>query len=293
MVRYMADSVDSKQIPASIAVPGAGVQPISLRGGYAASSRYHSSSFASGTPDVVVDVSGAYPASDVLDIEKGDATPDQAPAWVKAHNALNTGYPAVLYCNRATLTAVANACAAAGLLPGRDFRWWIATLDGTKAVADMSGVTAVQVWGANFFPGHNIDLSIVYDDAWKAPAPVTAVVQGEIAVKYNQTPGLAALLGAPTTPETVCPDKRGRYNHFAGGSIYWTAEFGAYSVRGAIRDLWAKLGWEAGTLGYPQSDELEVQGWDRTGKPYTFRVSFFEHGAITWTSDQGAYAHVR
>jgi hypothetical protein len=44
-----------------------------------------------------------------------------------------------------------NEMNAAGLEIVRDFRTWIATLDGTQRVHDMTGVT---------------DESIVYDDNW-------------------------------------------------------------------------------------------------------------------------------
>lgn len=287
MVRYMADSVDGKAIPPSVIVPGAGSAPVSLRVGYANGS-YHNSSFDNGTPDVVVDVAGTVPSADVLDIETGDATPDTAPGWVKAHNALG-GFRAVLYCNRATITAVANACAAQGLLPGRDFSWWIATLDGTKSVPDMTGVVAVQVWGANFF-SENVDLSIVYDDSWKpaAAAPV-AEVHGEIGGKYALTPGLKDILGPPITPEMGCPDGVGRFNHFQNaGSIYWTPSTGAFSIHGNIRALWSSMGWERSKLGYPISDELA--GFDRYGN--SVRASFFQHGCILWDAKNGARAYI-
>jgi hypothetical protein len=59
-----------------------------------------------------------------------------------------------------------------GMRVVRDFRLWVATLDGTKTLPDMTGVTAVQ-WKpatANSGPGH-YDESAVYDDTWLAPAP--------------------------------------------------------------------------------------------------------------------------
>ena len=56
-------------------------------------------------------------------------------------------------------------------------------------------------------------------------------------------------------------------------AAYWTPITGAHEVRGAIRDRWAALGWERGSLGYPVSDETnEVDG--------SGRLSLFEHGAI-------------
>lgn len=167
MVRYMADSVDCAQFTKHVQVPGKGLQLVSLTAGYLPPSSYADSSQRCGGTDVKIDVAGVHPEGDVLDVEQGDATPDQAPGWVKSHNATHPAYPGIIYCNRGTITAVANALAAANLQVVRDYRWWIATLDGTERVADMTGVTAIQVWGASHFPD-NIDLSIVYDDSWKA-----------------------------------------------------------------------------------------------------------------------------
>ncbi len=68
----------------------------------------------------------------------------------------------------------------AGLHIVKDFRLWIATLDGTQAVHDMTGVTAVQykrarkrkpdgTWAEapsdSVTEGH-FDESLVYDDDW-------------------------------------------------------------------------------------------------------------------------------
>jgi uncharacterized protein with LGFP repeats len=77
------------------------------------------------------------------------------------------------------------------------------------------------------------------------------------------------------TDETTTPDGIGRFNHFQGGSIYWTPATGAHEVHGAIRDRWASLGWERSRLGYPTSDELV---WAGTG-----RVSRFQGGSIYWS----------
>lgn len=299
MVRYMADSVDCTAIPDNIMVPAVGVRPISLRCGYAAPSSYHRSSTSCGNVDVMIDVAATNPSADVLDIENGDATPASAPAWVQAHNALGGGFPAILYVNRANITAVANALTAAGLQVVRDYRWWISTLDSTTAVADMTGVVAVQAWNSAMM-GANIDLSVVYDDTWKASGPATYSVQGEIAEKYHNTPGLAAWLGEPITNETGCPDGVGRFNHFAlnNGSIYWTPTYGAFTVYGAIAAAWAALGWERSPLGYPVSDEFSCCNdpadrvtagvFDRFGNPVSYRQSNFEHGFIRWTATGGA-----
>jgi hypothetical protein len=80
-------------------------------------------------------------------------------------------------------------------------------------------------------------------------------VHGTIRDKWSLLGWQAGLLGYPTTDETATPDGIGRYNHFQGGSIYWTPESGANEVHGAIRDRWAALGWETSYLGYPTFDQ--------------------------------------
>ena len=89
-----------------------------------------------------------------------------------------------------------------------------------------------------------------------------------------------SFLGYPLTDESPTPDGIGRFNHFQGGSIYWTPTTRAHEVHGTIRDKWASMGWERSFLGYPISDEL--------GATNGGRVSSFEHGSITWTQSGGA-----
>lgn len=137
-----------------------------------------------GIPHVYIDVDGSMPSCGVLDVETGDATVSEAVAWTKARLALPHAYPPVIYCNRSTLTPLFNAMAAAGLRVVHDFRLWVATLDGTKTLADMTGVTAVQYAGADRTGGH-YDESIVYDDAWHAGA--TIVPAGRVYVVVDVT----------------------------------------------------------------------------------------------------------
>ncbi len=51
--------------------------------------------------------------------------------------------------------------------------------------------------------------------------------------RYNNLGGAAGPLGLPLTDETGTPDGIGRFNHFQGGSIYWTPATGAAMVRGS------------------------------------------------------------
>jgi uncharacterized protein with LGFP repeats len=107
-------------------------------------------------------------------------------------------------------------------------------------------------------------------------------VHGDIRLKYAQLRGSGGFLGYPVTDELGCPDGKGRFNHFQGGSIYWTPSTGAHEVHGAIRDLWESMGWETSFLGYPATDEIG------TGDS---RSSRFEHGHISWSPTKGAEAH--
>src|SRR5205814_734246 len=101
--------------------------------------------------------------------------------------------------------------------------------------------------------------------------------------KYNSLGGSNSFLGQPITYQQTCPDGIGKYNHFQGGSIYWTPATGAWSIHGAIRDKWAALGWETSFLGYPTTDE--------TGAPDGVgRFNHFQGGSIYWSPATGAWS---
>ena len=108
-------------------------------------------------------------------------------------------------------------------------------------------------------------------------------VHGSIRVLWSQLGWERSFLGYPLTNESTTPDGVGRYNHFEGGSIYWTPQTGAREVHGAIRGLWANMGWERSWLGYPVSNELTTP--DGVG-----RYNLFQHGGIFWTPTGGAVA---
>jgi len=85
-------------------------------------------------------------------------------------------------------------------------------------------------------------------------------VHGVIASRLAAAGGVAEL-GLPISGEITTPDRVGRYNHFTkGASIYWTPGTGAHTVSGDVRARWAALGWEAGPLGYPTVDPVQLPG---------------------------------
>ena len=111
---------------------------------------------------------------------------------------------------------------------------------------------------------------------------MSPAVYGAIGEKWAQLGGEGGFLGAPVTDETGTPDGVGRYNHFQGGSIYWTPQTGAHEVHGAIRDRWQSMGWETSRLRYPTSDERGMSGG---------RYSQFQEGRIDWTPEGGTEVH--
>ncbi len=108
----------------------------------------------------------------------------------------------------------------------------------------------------------------------------TFEVHGLIYAKWASLGWEQSFLGFPLTDESTTPDGIGRYNHFEGGSIYWTPSTGAWEVHGDIRARYAALGWELSFLGYPVSDEHDGPGGTR--------VSDFQHGQIGWSPAFGA-----
>lgn len=100
----------------------------------------------------------------VLDVETGDATPDQAPAWVLMRRAAGLATPTV-YCNLSTWPAVRAAFAAAGVA---EPLYWIAHYTGTPEIP----VGAIACQYVSEPGGAHYDLSAVAD-YWPGvdPAP--------------------------------------------------------------------------------------------------------------------------
>ena len=110
----------------------------------------------------------------------------------------------------------------------------------------------------------------------------TPTVIGAIRAKWLAFGGTASFLGEPQINELKTPDGIGRYNHFKGGSIYWTPKTGAHEVHGAIRDKWASLGYERSFLGYPLTDETKTPSG-------IGRFNHFQGGSIYWSPKTGAH----
>jgi hypothetical protein len=106
-------------------------------------------------------------------------------------------------------------------------------------------------------------------------------VHGAIRATHNALGAASGWLRLPTTHELRTPRKPGAFNHFQGGSVYWSPSTGAHAVRGAIRDRWASMGWEDSYLGFPLRSELPTPS-----KPGAY--SHFQGGSIYWSPSTGA-----
>src|SRR5664279_6282340 len=67
--------------------------------------------------------------------------------------------------------------------------------------------------------------------------PGARVVRGEIHRRWAELGWERSPLGYPLTDELGTPDERGRFNHFEGGSVYWSPASGGHVVYPQIRDL--------------------------------------------------------
>ena len=125
--------------------------------------------------------------------------------------------------------------------------------------------------------GDHVRLQTIWTSSYKVARPVPeAIRQHWVGMGGQRSP-----LGGPTTGELRTPDRVGAFTHYQSGSIYWTPWTGPQSVRGSIRDTWARTGWEGSALGYPTTDELGTP--DRVG-----RFNHFQRGSVYWTPGTGA-----
>src|SRR5664280_2613605 len=114
---------------------------------------------------------------------------------------------------------------------------------------------------------------------WSAPTGAHEV-HGAIVGDYRTVGGPGSLLGFPLTDETGTPDGVGRFNHFTGGSVYWTPVTGAHEVHGTILEQFVGFGGVPSLLGYPVTDETGLPGG---------AVSAFTGGSVYWTPVTGAH----
>jgi uncharacterized protein with LGFP repeats len=153
-----------------------------------------------------------------------------------------------------------------------------------EAGGDTSDLGAKQ--GECYVAGPGFAQDFLHGKMFFTPASGPRSMMGAILDKYEALGGPAASdLGFPITSEVrglAGPDSR--VSTFSASDkplIYWTADHGAFIVRGAINAAWDKLGSSGGALGVPIGDEtydgeLATQAfsggtvsWNRLTKAFT------------------------
>ncbi|MGV0596850.1 LGFP repeat-containing protein [Mycolicibacterium porcinum] len=117
-----------------------------------------------------------------------------------------------------------------------------------------------------------------------SPATGANAITGQLLEKYESVGGPEGDLGFPTASESeggLGPNSR--ISTFAAADnpvIFWTPDYGAVIVRGAMKAAWDKLGGAKGALGAPMADQTE------DGSVVTQR---FSGGAISWDRDANKF----
>ncbi len=154
------------------------------------------------------------------------------------------------------------------------------------AGGDHSDLGAKQ--GDCYAAGQGFAQDFVHGKMFFTPATGAKSMSGAVLDKYEALGGPAASdLGFPTineVPGLAGPDSR--VSTFSASDkpvIFWTAEHGAFVVRGAINAAWDKLGSSGGVLGVPVGDET-----------YDGEVATqaFSGGQVSWNRLTKAFATV-
>jgi uncharacterized protein with LGFP repeats len=118
-----------------------------------------------------------------------------------------------------------------------------------------------------------------------SPATGANVVTGQVLAKYESVGGPQGDLGLPTSSEVDGGlATESRMSSFAAKDapvIFWTPDYGAVIVRGAMNAAWQKLGGATGSLGAPMADQTE------SGKVITQR---FSGGVVSWDRSKNAFS---
>lgn len=118
-----------------------------------------------------------------------------------------------------------------------------------------------------------------------SPATGANVVTGQILAKYDSVGGPDGDLGLPTSSEGdggLRPSSSVvTFSAADRPVIFWTPDFGAVIVRGAMNAAWEKLGGATGDLGAPTADQSE------SGDVITQK---FSGGAISWNKTTGDFS---
>lgn len=133
------DSVTPSSIPAGAQAA------VYSDGSYAASP-----SQVAGHPNTLwIDTNGSNPNANALDVEPGDATPQQAASWVQQKLTGSPDQTAIVYTMRSEWQATKDAISALPPQMQSHVKWWIADPTGVNHVVPGSDATQ-WYWGQNY-----------------------------------------------------------------------------------------------------------------------------------------------
>ncbi|MDR0959073.1 MAG: leucine-rich repeat domain-containing protein [Propionibacteriaceae bacterium] len=154
-------------------------------------------------------------------------------------------------------------------------RWLYSSLGGA------SGFLGFPTSGENVYTrGHEgVSQSFLGGVIYWSEASGAHTVHGGIRTRFDALSGVFGYLGFPTSQE-IGAAKGGAFQHYQGGTIYWSEATGSQAVHGAIGGLYARRGGPASSLGYPVTEEIAMNGgvYQR-----------FQGGTISWTPARDAW----
>ena len=143
----------------------------------------------------------------VLDVETGDATPAQAPGWVKMRRA--AGVDPTVYCNTGVWPAVRAAFAAARIV---EPHYWVAAYPGNGP--NLYPGSVAHQYADPVTSGGNFDLSVVADIWPGVDSPTGGFGAGLGTGTYTPLPPIASNPTTPGTAPTPIPQEDDMYLKF-------------------------------------------------------------------------------
>jgi hypothetical protein len=120
---------------------------------------------------VTISVTAAANAGDVLDVEVGDAAPNQSAGWIAMRKAAGL-YRPTIYCSRSVIPAV--RAGTGSYILGKDYDIWVAEYTGSPHQVTAPGTPSATCAATQYESTANWDVSAVYDTDWphrKPPVP--------------------------------------------------------------------------------------------------------------------------